>query len=144
MRRSVMTMSKLSSVSALEAAWTPSACETRWPRLLRMRARVVRAEGSSSTTRMAAMVSTPVQGKPDHEPTAPTHDRVHVDPAAMRGDDPPSDAQPESRPTPLLRVEGLEHALAVLGRDPPAGLRHRHDDLAVVPAHVDAEPAAAV
>src|SRR6266436_47986 len=55
MRRSVTITSKASARSSRTAAVTLSASRTRWPRCLSKSARVVRAEDSLSTTRIAAI-----------------------------------------------------------------------------------------
>src|SRR5262245_62138533 len=133
MRRSVTMRSKASSVSALTASVTPAASATRWPRLRRRRARVERAEVSSSTTRMSAMASVRGHGRGDEEPRAPVRLRLDVNVAPVGGHDAPHDGETEPRSPRLLREEGLEDPPPLLRRDAAAGVGHGDQDVAVDP-----------
>src|SRR5882672_1866857 len=128
MRRSVTMTSKASSVRALTATPTPSASVTRWLRFRSSSARVVRAEASSSTTRIAANSRPRAERQHNGEPRALAGCRLDVDPPPMRGDDAPGDGEPEAGAAPLPGVEGLEHPPALLDRNPAAGVgdRDRH------------------
>src|SRR5262245_24735731 len=118
-RRSVTITSKASSAKVLTAVATPSASATRWLRFLSRSARVVRAEDSSSTTRIVAIA---LARKQDGEAGAPAGGRVNLDPAAMARHDAAGDRQPETGPPRLARVERLEHAPALVGRHAAAGV----------------------
>src|SRR5216683_2997337 len=131
MRRSVTMTSKASSVRALTAAPTPSASVTRWLRFRSSSARVVRAEASSSTTRIAAISHARGDRQHDGEARALAGRRLDVDPPPVRGDDAPGDGEPEAGAAPLPGVEGLEDPPALLDRNPAAGVgdRDRHREL---------------
>src|SRR5215468_4477148 len=121
MRRSVTTTSKALNRSAM----------------------VARAEGSSSTRRMAAMYSRSGQGQEDRghwalalrdrqedrEARPPAGRRFHFDLPAVGGHDATGERQAETRAGWFPRVEGVESAAALLGGHPAAciadGNRHR-------------------
>src|SRR5690242_12241885 len=122
MRRSVTTTSKVVSASALVAAPTSAASITRWPRFLSRRAMVARAEGSSSTRRIAATCSRSRERQEDREARPPAGSRFHLDPPAVGGDDATSERQAESGARRLAGVEGIEDAATLLGEHAAAGV----------------------
>src|SRR5262245_55569449 len=135
--RSVTTRSNTSSASRAAADVAPSASITRWPRLRRSSARVVRAEGSSSTTRRCAMSGGRRQREEQGHPRALADLGVDLDASPVRALDALRDRQAEPAAVRLARVERLEDAGQVLGRDAGAGVADRERDVAV--AAIDLE-----
>src|SRR5216684_67853 len=103
----------------------PSPSVTRWLRFRSSSARVVRAEASSSTTRIAAISHARGDRQHDGEARALAGRRLDVDPPPVRGDDAPGDGEPEAGAAPLPGVEGLEDPPVLLDRNPAAGVGDR-------------------
>src|SRR5215469_9814121 len=137
-RRSVTITSNPSSVSALMAAATPSTSVTWWPRFLRRRPRVLRAEGSSSTMRMVAIVVLSL-GEKNGEARAAPGRRLDLDPTAVGRHDAPGDGEAEAGARGLARVEGLEDAAALLSGHAASGVADVDGDLPLAEADRDAE-----
>src|SRR5207302_7134291 len=143
MRRSVTMTSKASSASALTAARTPSASVTRWPRFLSRSARVVRAEDSSSTTRIAAIVlPSAAQRQEDGEGRTAAGRRRDLDPPPVGGDDALGDGEPEAGAALLPGEERLEDTPARLVRHPTAGVGDGDRHFGTPEADRDAEATA--
>src|SRR5918996_2929905 len=131
MRRSVTTRSKTSSPRCFVAPVRPSASRTRWPRLRKSSARVLRADGSSSTTSRCATSVASVQREQQRHPRAVAGLGVDLDPAAVSGDDPLGDGEPQPGAVGLAGVERLEDAGPALDGGPGAGVGDGEGDPAV-------------
>src|SRR5215470_5898047 len=138
-RRSVTITSNPSSVSALMAAATPSTSVTWWPRFLRRRPRVLRAEGSSSTMRMVAIVVLSPKGEENGEARPASGRRLDLDPPAVGRHNAPGDGEAEAGARGLARVEGLEDPAALLGGHAASGVADVDGDLSLAEADRDAE-----
>src|SRR5262245_13851362 len=138
-RRSVTITSNPSSVSALMAAATPSISVTWWPRFLRRRPRVLRAEGSSSTMRMVAIVVLSPKGEEKGAARPASGRRLDLDPSAVSRHDAPSDGEAEAGACGFARVEGLEDSAALLGGHAAASVGDVDGNLSLAEADRDAE-----
>ena len=136
--------SKASSVRVLTAAPTPSASVTPMAPFRRSRARVVRAEASSSTTRIAPSHDPACDRQHDGETRALAGRRLDVDPSPVRGDDAPGDGEPEAGAAPLPGIKGLEDPSVLLERNPAAGVGDRDRDHGAPPGHRDIEATGSV
>ena len=75
---------------------------------------MVRADGSSSTTRMVAIVRPLAQRQENGEARALARRRVDLDAPAVRRHDAPGDGEPEAGAGGLLGVERLEDPALLL------------------------------
>src|SRR5207253_3371034 len=170
MLRSVRTTST-SAVSSAASAASPEVCDSiskpRGPSPAAIASHISR---SSSTTRTRPLITpSPAPGgsrrrlrrlgrprQEDRESAALPHLALDFDPAAVLGDDPVRDREPEARPLPdrLGREERLEDVRQVVARDAAALVRDRDAEVirlggagsrrtGAAYAGVHAEPAAA-
>src|SRR5260370_1187874 len=121
-RRSVITRSNASRLSASIACAPPSTAVTSWPSCLSMIARRSRMLRSSSATR--TRVSGIARGQGDRERRAEAGRAAHVDVATVLLHDPVHEREPEAGALRLGGEEGLEQVREVAGGDAAAGVAH--------------------
>src|SRR6266849_8454223 len=105
---------------------------------------MVRADGSSSTTRMVAIVVLSAEREENGEAGATPGRRLDLDAPAVRRHDAPGNGETEAGAGGLFGIERLEDPAQLLGRHSAAGIADGDDDLRLAEADRDAEAPASI